>query len=181
MFKKGLKTGSFFWTGSEVLRRNPDIWMTYNNFFPEELRIEEVVNWINKLKMDLCFLYFSEPVSVLMTKLEEFVEFFVLKDSEGHKYGPESPQYYEKIKNADRLLRKLINMMKELNLFDKVDIIVLSDHGMATMYNPSLILLTDFVDINWINKSRSVYGATANIYPTTGNVRKYHSLKLTVI
>jgi predicted AlkP superfamily pyrophosphatase or phosphodiesterase len=162
-----------------VLGRNPDVWMTYNHFFPEDLRIEEVVNWINKLKIDLCFLYFSEPVSVLNKNNNLSTNFFfLLKDSEGHKYGPESQEYYEKTKNADRLLRKLINMLKELNLYDKVDIVVLSDHGMATMYDPSLILLTDYVDKDWINDTKSVYGATANIYPTTGNVRNSHYLKL---
>lgn len=37
--------------------------MKYDSKYPEDLQIEEVVNWIAKLKMELTFLYFSEPVS----------------------------------------------------------------------------------------------------------------------
>ena len=37
--------------------------MTYNDDFPGELKVDEITNWIYKLKLDLSLLYFSDPVS----------------------------------------------------------------------------------------------------------------------
>lgn len=74
-FKKGLKTASFFWTGSEVWTRHPDVFMTYTNSYKFEERCEEVLNWFEKFEMDFATLYFNEP------------------DHTGHSFGPNSVEY----------------------------------------------------------------------------------------
>ena len=58
-----MKTAAFFWTGSEVTTKSPDFWMTYDGTYPNRVKIEDVVNWIDKFQMELTFLYFDEPVS----------------------------------------------------------------------------------------------------------------------
>jgi hypothetical protein len=60
------------------LRRTPDIYMKYDSKYPEDLRIEEVANWITKLKMDLTFLYFSEPVSLVERSVLIMLSFLTL-------------------------------------------------------------------------------------------------------
>jgi predicted AlkP superfamily pyrophosphatase or phosphodiesterase len=51
-----------------------------------------------------------------------------------------------------------------------MNIIVLSDHGMATMRQNNTLILEDYVNTSWINSYRTVYGVTANIHSSTGNV-----------
>lgn len=60
-FFKGLKTASFFWTGSEVWRRHPDIFLSYRSSLNFLDRCEEVVGWFQKFEMDFVTLYYNEP------------------------------------------------------------------------------------------------------------------------
>ena len=59
---KGLKTGTLFWVSSDVNNRTADIWLPYSQNYPFDYRVRDTVNWITKLKLDLSFLYFDEPV-----------------------------------------------------------------------------------------------------------------------
>lgn len=72
-FFQGLKTGTLFWVSSDVTNRTADIWFPYNKDYMFSNRVEEVVNWISKLKLDLSFMYFDEPVNSF------FLYFFLLK------------------------------------------------------------------------------------------------------
>src|SRR6202022_4173116 len=55
--------------------------------------------------------------------------FFSDPDTAGHQYGPDSPQVADAVHELDTELGKLEDGIKESNL--PVDLIVLSDHGMA--------------------------------------------------
>ena len=77
---KGLKTGSVFWTGSEVWGKHPDMFLSYNNGIKFESRCDEVVNWFDKFNLDFGTLYFNEP------------------DHTGHDFGPESEEYRKQVK-----------------------------------------------------------------------------------
>ncbi len=77
--KQGFKTASFFWTGSEVWGKNPDIFMAYSNNINFESRCDEIVNWFSKFELDFGTLYFNEP------------------DHTGHDYGANSAQYRSKV------------------------------------------------------------------------------------
>ena len=79
MYQQGLKTFSFFWTGSEVWTRSPDIFVSYNNKYQFRTRCDMVVNWFKKFNIDFGTLYFNEP------------------DHTGHQYGPDSKQYANKV------------------------------------------------------------------------------------
>lgn len=61
--KKGFKTGSFFWAGSEVWGRHPDIFFKYQTSLNYFQRCDEVVGWFKKFDMDFATLYFNEPDS----------------------------------------------------------------------------------------------------------------------
>jgi|LakMenEpi03Aug12_release.lakeMendotaPanAssembly.Ray.scaffolds.fasta_scaffold2137724_1 hypothetical protein len=71
----------------------------------------------------------------------------------------------------DDNLAYLIKLLKQENIYDSMNIITLSDHGMQTMSNPSTILVQDWTDRTLINSTRTVYGVTTNLHPTPGNVR----------
>lgn len=51
-------------------------------------------------------------------------------DSMGHKYGPRSTEALEAVKLLDRILGRLMFKINELNMNDKVNVMLVSDHGM---------------------------------------------------
>ena len=52
-------------------------------------------------------------------------------------------------------------------LDDKLNIILVSDHGMADMYQT--IVLYDHVEESLIDKNRTILGIVSNIYPINEN------------
>jgi len=79
LIEKGLKTASYFWTGSEVWPRAPDVYFKYNTSIDYRRRCDEITNLLKKFKVDFATLYFNEP------------------DSTGHTYGPDSKEYKDQV------------------------------------------------------------------------------------
>ncbi|KAF1813580.1 Phosphodiest-domain-containing protein [Eremomyces bilateralis CBS 781.70] len=71
-------------------------------------------------------------------------------DSAGHKYGPNSTDIRQTIQNVDNMLAGLFNGLEERNLTDIVNVVVVSDHGMATTSTQRLMQLEDLVDVSRI-------------------------------
>lgn len=67
-------------------------------------------------------------------------------DAMGHLQGPNSTDINETISTVDNMLATLFNHIEERNLTDIVNIIVVSDHGMATTDVGRLLQLEDLVD-----------------------------------
>jgi hypothetical protein len=62
--KKGLKTASLFWTGSEVWTRSPDIFYLYDIYSRRlsfEQRCDKVISLFKKFNLDFVTLYMNEP------------------------------------------------------------------------------------------------------------------------
>lgn len=149
---QGLKTASFFWTGSEVWTRHPDVFLPYTNTFQYYSRCEEVVNWFTKFEMDFVTLYFNEP------------------DNTGHSFGPDSKQYKDKVGDVDETIGYCIQLLLRANLLDKINMVIVSDHGMATMKGVTVIPNT-LVNTALINATRTVYGIVSNVHPVNESVK----------
>ncbi|KAL5381420.1 hypothetical protein DPSP01_007134 [Paraphaeosphaeria sporulosa] len=67
-------------------------------------------------------------------------------DSDGHKYGPNSTEIRQTINDADTMVGDILKGLEERNLTDIVNVVVVSDHGMATTDTSRLIQLEDLVD-----------------------------------
>ena len=77
--KKGVKSASFFWVGSEapVDGIQPSYWKKYDETVTYEARIDTVIKWLGypvPKRPELVTLYFDEP------------------DATSHIFGPVSPQ-----------------------------------------------------------------------------------------
>lgn len=158
---QGLKTSSFFWVGSEVWTRHPDVFLAYTNTYTFDQRVNEVVNWFQKLKMDFSTLYFNEP------------------DHTGHTYGPQSPEYKAKIVEMDGVINDLITRLRSIGLLDQMNIVIVSDHGMTDMGEDNTLIVSKYVDTNLIDSSKTVYGIVGSIHPKNDSVKVqvYNSLK----
>lgn len=135
-------SATFYWPGSEAKIRGyrPNKWLPYNESVPFRPRVDRVMGWLANDSINFVTLYFHEP------------------DKTGHNFGPDSPQIIEKVKEMDGILGYILDSMQKYSLTDKVNLIVLSDHGMTTIdLQHRLIDISQIVDmkedvlftINW--------------------------------
>ena len=83
-----------------------------------------------------------------------------------------------KIKEMDDNLAYLIGLLKQKGIFDEINIIIVSDHGMATMVPRGTVLVQNYTDTRLINSTRTVYGVTTNLYPIDGQVSSHQIRRL---
>ncbi len=116
--KAGLKTASFYWVGSEapIMGMQPDFWKPFDEEVPFSDRVDTVLAWLSlpeRKRPHLVTLYFEEP------------------DAVSHVYGPLSPETGDVVRSLDSLMGKLREGISRLPQAKKVNLIVLSDHGMT--------------------------------------------------
>lgn len=133
--KQGVKSAIFFWPGSEaeINGYRPTYYKAYEHELPYEKRVEQVLTWLDMpdgKRPQFLSLYFDQP------------------DSYGHKFGPASPEALAALERVDKHLKNLMNGIKEKNLQHKVNIVVVSDHGMTSITRDSVIFLDDYIDMN---------------------------------
>ncbi|XP_026561284.1 ectonucleotide pyrophosphatase/phosphodiesterase family member 3 isoform X1 [Pseudonaja textilis] len=128
---QGLKAATYFWPGSEVKINGsfPTIYKVYNKSTPFEARVMEVLQWLDLPKAkrpDFSTLYIEEP------------------DTTGHKFGPVSGQVSKSLQMADRTLGMLMEGLKQRNLHNCVNLILLADHGMEAISCNRLEYMADY-------------------------------------
>lgn len=116
--KADLKTASFYWVGSEapIMGIQPDFWKPFDEEIPFSDRVDTVLTWLSlpELKRPhLVTLYFEEP------------------DAVSHVYGPLSSETGAVVRSLDSLMGVLREGISKLPHAKKINLIVLSDHGMA--------------------------------------------------
>jgi predicted AlkP superfamily pyrophosphatase or phosphodiesterase len=116
--RQGIITASFFWPGSDInlSYRHPTYYYNYDGKIPYRQRVDGVIKW---LKLP----YNERPHFI--------TSYFNATDTQGHKYGPNSPETNFAISQLDSIIGYFFEELKEINLFDSTNIIVVSDHGMT--------------------------------------------------
>jgi alkaline phosphatase D len=91
----GMKTASYFWVGSEapIAGNLPSYHYAYDGSVSNNKRIKQVEKWL-KLSEE------QRPQFISL--------YFSLVDSEGHQYGPISPQTAQAVTEADKLLGEIM-------------------------------------------------------------------------
>lgn len=72
-------------------------------------------------------------------------------DADGHKFGPNSTEIRVTIQNVDKMMDDLFLGLETRNLTDIVNVIVVSDHGMATTDVSRMIQTEDLVDLSKVD------------------------------
>src|SRR5690625_8047963 len=71
--------------------------------------------------------------------------YFSFVDSRGHTYGSESEEVDEAVREMDRLLGYIMEKMEEHGILEELNIVLLSDHGMADLSEERIIFLEDLI------------------------------------
>lgn len=160
--KQGQRTGSIFYPGTEarIAGLRPNYWKTYDEHMPNEERVDAILGWL-----DL-------PVGQRPTFLSLY---FSDVDDAGHAHGPGSLETKNAVQNVDRAVGRLVAGLKARDVFAKLNLIVVSDHGMATVDFNNAIILDELFDtklaerIFWTREIISIFpkaGKEDEIYTT---------------
>lgn len=116
--KQGMRTACLFWPGSEakIAGERPSSYLSGSDRDPGEKRIEQVIAW---LKLPPA----KRPHLITLSYPDV--------DRAGHQFGPDSPQTAAAVKHVDVLIGMLETDLENLGL--PVNLIVVSDHGMAAI------------------------------------------------
>jgi len=133
--KQGGIAGTYFWVGSETAYDGitPRYWYRYDGSVPGNDRVDQALTWLDMPDEDrpmFISLYFSEV------------------DDAGHRYGPRADETAAALNNVDGYIGRLIDGLEERDLFGKVNIILVSDHGMSQLSPDRVVALDDYIDLD---------------------------------
>lgn len=165
--KQGLKTATFFWPGSEAAIQGvrPTYWKVYNGSIPNSSRVDQVLSWLDLPAAErprFISLYFSDV------------------DGAGHTYGPDATEVGNAMDKVDANIHHLLEGIAARKLENYVNLIVVSDHGMAEISRDRMVFLDDYIDldevfvVDWspvaairpdFGKEEEVYNQLVNAHP----------------
>ena len=151
--KAGKIAATYFWPGSEaqIGGLRPTIWKPYAGETPHDARVDQVLEWLELPKP-------QRPAFLTL--------YFSAVDSAGHRHGPDHPETVEAMLEVDRALGRLVEALERRGLYDEVNILLTSDHGMQTIDLDRYILLDDFLDLGSVNVSD--WGPAAQVWTVDG-------------
>ena len=131
--KQGQSTAPLFWPGSEaeIAGMRPTYWKPYDWKMTNEARVDAILSWLDLPpgeRPTLLTLYFSDV------------------DSAGHDSSPDSRETRDAVLKVDADLGRLADGLKARGIFAQVNLIIVSDHGMATQDPNNTIILNELFD-----------------------------------
>ncbi|HXP47466.1 MAG TPA: alkaline phosphatase family protein [Terriglobales bacterium] len=132
--KQGQKTASLYWPGSAapIEGVRPDYWEPFDAKVAPDQRADKILGWLDlpaEQRPTFLALYFDQV------------------DHEGHEGGPDSPQVRDAITKVDAAIGRLVDGLRQRGIEDRVNIIVVSDHGMAPTPPKQAIFIDDYIDL----------------------------------
>jgi predicted AlkP superfamily pyrophosphatase or phosphodiesterase len=172
--RSGMLSAAMFWPGSEapIEGHRPNFWAPFNSSLPGNNRVDQVLSWLDLpagRRPSLLTLYFSDV------------------DAAGHNNGPNSDAVRSAVRRADGYLGRLMRGLERRHLTDKVNIVVVSDHGMAETNTNRVIVIDDYIstdDVEVIDinptlglfpkpgREDAVYKSLVNAHPRLKSYRK---------
>ncbi|MDP4535213.1 ectonucleotide pyrophosphatase/phosphodiesterase [Alkalimonas collagenimarina] len=152
--QQGQIAATYFFPGSEAPIKGvrPSYWFPYDGKVPNRQRVDTVLQWLQLPEPErprIISMYFSDV------------------DAAGHAYGPESHQVRQALKSIDNEIGYLVAQLQQLGLFDHIDLLISSDHGMATVNQAQHIVIDQAFDpelAEYVRYSREI----VSIFPKLG-------------
>ena len=131
--KQGQVAGSYFFVGTEakIGGHYATHWRNYNGKVPPEMRVDKVLSWFDAKA--------SERPTMITT-------YFSDTDDSGHEFGPDAEETRYSVMNLDSYLKRLMDGLTARGIADRVNVIIVSDHGMAARDQRNAIVMDDYFD-----------------------------------
>lgn len=131
----GLRSATMFWPGSEAAIDGvrPSHWQAFDKHVTAAQRVDRVLAWLDA------------PVA---TRPRFVTLYFNEVDSTAHATGPDSPQTHAALAGVDQAIGRLLDGLDARGLLDRVNLIVVSDHGMATDPPGHYVAIEDMVPMD---------------------------------
>lgn len=131
--KAGLRSGTMFWPGSEAAIQGVQAshWRMFDAKMPMAERVDTVLTWL------------AEPEA---TRPRFSTLYFEAVDSAAHGHGPDSDEAHAAVHDVDTAIGRLLDGIDALGLSDKLNLVVVSDHGMATVAPDQFVVIEDMVN-----------------------------------
>jgi predicted AlkP superfamily pyrophosphatase or phosphodiesterase len=136
--RQGRRAATFFWPGSDVAIGGvrPTWYKMFDASVPNADRVAQVLEWLS-LPADrapsLITVYFGDV------------------DDAGHQFGPDAPETDAAIAQVDSAVGAIMNGLKVRGLEERVNLVVVSDHGIAKLEPGQLIYLDDVIDASTVD------------------------------
>ncbi|ORX97843.1 Phosphodiest-domain-containing protein [Basidiobolus meristosporus CBS 931.73] len=85
-------------------------------------------------------------------------------DTAGHQFGPDSDEVNKSLSRIDSMVSSLLTGLTRRNLTEIVNLVIVSDHGMAQTSSQKLVYLDDLIDMSLL---KGIY-----VHPLAGLVPK---------
>jgi len=142
----GVRTAIHMWPGSEahIGRVEPAYVDAYNGKELLSRKVDRVLGFLDLPGPD-------DTSAEAPTPRPQLIALYVPDvDADGHLHGPNSTEIRQTIEHADAMVGDIVRGLEERNLTELVNIVIVSDHGMASTDMDRLIELDTIVDMNKI-------------------------------
>lgn len=141
--KQGRRTASVFWPGTQAEIRGvrPAYWQLFDSSVPPDARVDQALAWLDLPAG-------QRPTFVSL--------YFEQADVAGHNYGPDSLQVDEALVSIDAALGRLVEGLRQRNLYDTTNLVIVSDHGMRATSQDRMVLLDRIVDLQHVELTSSI-------------------------
>jgi predicted AlkP superfamily pyrophosphatase or phosphodiesterase len=143
---QGVRSAIHMWPGSEahIGSMEPEFVDEFNADEELKNKVNRILHWLDLPGDD------DENEQSKERRPQLIAAYTPNVDADGHKYGPNSTYIRSTIAEVDGMLANLFKGIDQRNLTNIVNIIVVSDHGMATTSTSRLVQLEDIIDTNLI-------------------------------
>jgi alkaline phosphatase D len=175
---QGIKAAAYFWPGSDVAvnGRYPSIWKAYDKHTTLTQRLDSVVQWLQlppESRPHFIAVYLEQP------------------DLAEHEFGPFSEETKRQVILADSLIGIFRRAINDLPVADKINLIIVSDHGLSETSREKTVNLEDHIPSRWLEypatmgnpvvflkAKEAYYDSIASALRTIPHVKGYVSEKM---
>jgi predicted AlkP superfamily pyrophosphatase or phosphodiesterase len=152
--RQGLKSATMFWPGSEtdIQGVRPRDWRVYDARLPPEARVDEVLAWLDR---------------PLQTMPDFMTLYFEAVDTAGHRVGPRGEATTQAMAQIDQAIGRLVQGLRTRGRLDKINLLIVSDHGMAPISAQRVVLLDEMLDLDSVQRFNA-YGPLIGFTPVAG-------------
>jgi len=150
----GIATAVWAWPGVSAPRDGvlPRYWHAFDATAPLDARVEQIAQWIQAKD--------GTRPGLVAVYLENV-------DGAGHDHGPDAPQTHHAIRAVDTAIGELMERLDAAGLAERVNLVVVSDHGMAAVPEGHYIAVEDMASMD--EAEVVSIGQVIGLVPRTGH------------